>query len=91
MLRETKNPDGRYGGACIVTFLTSVLSDRIGKRSPIIIGGLTVSLIGLVMLFALPKDKGPIARYIGCLLVLIGGYPAIPGTLAWNCTSEAYR
>jgi len=43
------------------------------------------------MLFALPKDKGPIARYIGCLLVLIGGYPAIPGTLAWNCTLQACR
>lgn len=82
--------DDSYGGACIVTFITSVISDRIGKRSPIIICGLTVSLVGLIMLFALPKDKGPIARYIGCLLVLIGGYPAIPGTLAWNCKSIVY-
>jgi MFS family permease len=74
-----------YGAACILTFLTSLFADRIGRRSPVILVGLVVSLIGLVMLAALPKDRMAVARYIGCLLVLIGGYPAIPGTLAWNC------
>ena len=83
--------DPRYGAACVVTFLTSLISDRIGKRAPIIIAGLVVSLIGLCMLFALPKDQKPVARYIGCLLVLVGGYPAIPGTLAWNCEPRTRR
>ena len=49
------------------------------------IGSLTVSLVGLIMLAALPKDRNPLARYGGCLLVLCGGYPAIPAALAWNC------
>ena len=74
-----------YAVACVLTFATAVLSDRIGMRSPAILIGFSVGLIGLILLYCLPKDGMPQVRYFGCILFLSGTYCAFPGTLSWMC------
>ena len=74
-----------YAVACTLTFATGVLSDRIQKRSPGIIVGLTIALIGLILLYTLPKDRLAGVRYFGCVLFMSGAYCAFPGTLSWVC------
>ena len=74
-----------YAVACTLTFATGVLSDRIQKRSPGIIAGLTIALIGLILLYTLPKDRLAGVRYFGCVLFMSGAYCAFPGTLSWVC------
>lgn len=68
-----------YTVACICTLSTAYISDRIGKRHPMIIAGFSVALVGLVMLYALPKDRLPGVRYFACLVMMGGIYGAFPG------------
>lgn len=81
--------------ACTLTFATGILSDRSQKRSPSIIIGLTIALIGLILLYTLPKDRLANVRYFGCVLFMSGAYCAFPGTLSWVCeyprTSDRLR
>jgi MFS family permease len=79
-----------YAVACSLTFATGLLSDRIGKRSPAIIIGLSIALIGLILLYTLPKDRLAGVRYFGCVLFMSGAYSAFPGTLSWVCKSSSF-
>jgi uncharacterized membrane protein HdeD (DUF308 family) len=55
------------------------VSDRYKTRSPFIIVGFTVALIGLIVLYTMPKDRLAGVRYFGAILLMCGIYTAFPG------------
>jgi sugar phosphate permease len=77
-----------YTVACLCTLIAAYVSDRIGKRHPMVITGFSIALAGLVMLYKLPKDRMPGVRYFACLVMMGGIYMAFPGVITWNCKSK---
>lgn len=73
-----------YSAACVATFAAGVYSDRRQRRSDAVVAGFAVALAGLVLLYCLPKDRAPGARYFACCVLMSGIYSAFPGSLAWN-------
>lgn len=67
-----------YASACVFTLASGIYSDRRQVRSHMIVAGFTVALIGLVLLYALPKDRNPGARYVGAMLLMSGIYVSPP-------------
>lgn len=80
-----------YFTACLFTFLGSLYSDRMGRRFHMIFLGFTVALIGLVMLYCLPKKSIPGVRYFACIVLMTGIYVAFPGILTWNSNNAESR
>lgn len=56
-----------------------------------IVVGFSVALIGLILLYVLPKDRQPGARYAGCVILMSGIYMGFPGTLAWTSNNAESR
>ncbi|TFK52770.1 MFS general substrate transporter [Heliocybe sulcata] len=69
-----------YVFATIVLLVMAVWSDRIKKRSPFILAGLLMLLIGFAINIA-PAPMG--AKYFGTFFCVAGSYAAFPGVVAW--------
>jgi len=80
-----------YVSACLCTFAAGVYSDRKQRRCDMIITGFSVALIGLILLYTLPKDRIPGVRYFACIVLMSGIYMAFPGTLTWNSNNAETR
>ena len=58
----------------------AIWSDRIKKRYPFVLAGLTYILVG----FAINISDVPAgAKYFGTFLVVAGAYAGFPGVVAW--------
>lgn len=80
-----------YFAACLFTFLGSIYSDRMGRRYHMILAGFSVALVGLIMLYCLPKDRIPGVRFFACIVLMTGIYVAFPGILTWNSNNAETR
>jgi hypothetical protein len=63
------------------TDLTLQASDRTRKRGPFVATVFILSLIGWIILLTVLHNNH--ARYFGCILIVIGGYCAIPLIMSW--------
>ncbi|KAI0767792.1 MFS general substrate transporter [Fomes fomentarius] len=69
-----------YIVATVIVVVWGVWSDRIGRRSPFIIAGLSLCMVG----FAINIADLPIgAKYFGTFLIVTGGYAGFPAIAAW--------
>ncbi|KAJ3484973.1 hypothetical protein NLI96_g5276 [Meripilus lineatus] len=69
-----------YVCATIILLIFAVWSDRIQKRSPFILAGLVMCLIG----FSINISNAPIGvKYFGTFFCVSGSYAAFPGIIAW--------
>ncbi|KAK4160701.1 MFS general substrate transporter [Cladorrhinum sp. PSN259] len=73
-----------YITAAILAVLTAYLSDRVGKRSPFIIGCLFIMIIGFSMCIA---TDNPRVVYGGVFIATCAIYPAFPGVITWLCNN----
>ncbi|KAI0708284.1 MFS general substrate transporter [Earliella scabrosa] len=69
-----------YVIATITVILWGIWSDRLKKRSPFVLAGFSLSLIG----YAINLSPAPIsAKYFGTFLVVTGAYSGFPAIAAW--------
>jgi MFS family permease len=69
-----------YVFATIILLVFAHYSDKLGRRSPFILLGLTFLLVGFsINISAAP----PGAKYFGTFLVVAGSYASFPGVVAW--------
>lgn len=73
------------------TLASGIYSDRRQVRSHMIVVGFSVALVGLILLYVLPKDRNPGARYAGCVILMSGIYMGFPGTIAWTSNNAESR
>lgn len=67
-------------GTALVLITFAIWSDRIKMRSPFILAGLTMCLIG----FAINISDARIGvKYFGTFLCVSGSYAAFPGVVSW--------
>jgi MFS family permease len=73
-----------YALATILTFSTAVISEKVGRRAPFIIGAALVAIIGYCILLGNtdPTHK-PGVSYAGVFFAAAGIYPAVALTLSW--------
>ncbi|KAJ3551179.1 hypothetical protein NM688_g4859 [Phlebia brevispora] len=79
-----------YVAAFIVLIVFAVWSDRIRKRSPFVLAGLTMNLIG----FAINISNASMgAKYFGTYMCIAGSYSAFPGLVSWlgNNLAGSYK
>ncbi|OJA16047.1 hypothetical protein AZE42_05487 [Rhizopogon vesiculosus] len=79
-----------YVIATITLFVCAHYSDKLKTRSPFILAGLTMCLIGLsINISSAPSG----VKYFGTFFVVIGGYVAVPGLVSWlgNNLSGQYK
>ncbi|KAL6830172.1 major facilitator superfamily domain-containing protein [Trichoderma camerunense] len=73
-----------YVVAAILAVISAYFSDRVGKRSPFIIGFLLMMIIGFSMCIA---SSNPHVVYGGIFIVACAIYPAFPGVITWLCNN----
>lgn len=81
-----------YAVAFVTMYLLSSASDRTRKRGPFVATVFILSLVGWIILLTVHKNLH--ARYLGFILIVIGGYCAIPLIMSWvanNTGSESQR
>jgi len=79
-----------YAFATCVLLLFAHFSDKLKMRSPFILGGLTMLLIG----FSINISEAPRgAKYFGTFFCVAGSYASFPGVVAWlgNNLSGQYK
>lgn len=64
----------------IVLYIWALWSDRIQRRSPFILAGLTLCLIGYAINISNVRHG---VKYFGTFFVVTGSYAAFPGIVAW--------
>ncbi|KAK3386832.1 high-affinity nicotinic acid transporter [Podospora didyma] len=79
-----------YITAAILAVIVAYLSDRVGKRSPFIIGGLLMMVVGFSMCIS---TSNPRVVYGGVFIAACAIYPAFPGVITWlsNNLSGSYK
>ncbi|KAK4210588.1 major facilitator superfamily domain-containing protein [Rhypophila decipiens] len=79
-----------YITAAILAVIVAWISDRVGKRSPFIIGFLFMMLVGFSMCIA---TENPKVVYGGVFIAACAIYPAFPGVITWlsNNLSGSYK
>ncbi|KAL7894925.1 major facilitator superfamily domain-containing protein [Trichoderma sp. SZMC 28014] len=73
-----------YVVAAILAVITAWFSDRVGKRSPFIIGYLFMMILGYGMCIG---SSNPKVVYGGIFLVACAIYPSFPGNITWLCNN----
>ncbi|KAM0524847.1 hypothetical protein ACHAPE_000951 [Trichoderma viride] len=73
-----------YVVAAILAVVTAWFSDRVGKRSPFIIGFLFMMILGYGMCIG---SSNPKVVYGGIFLVACAIYPSFPGNITWLCNN----
>ncbi|KAI0649688.1 MFS general substrate transporter [Trametes meyenii] len=69
-----------YVFATLTLIVWAVWSDRIKKRYPFVLAGLTFCLVGFAINIS---DVAIGVKYFGTFLVVAGSYAAFPGVVAW--------
>ncbi|KAH0593209.1 hypothetical protein MHUMG1_08931 [Metarhizium humberi] len=79
-----------YITAAILAVIVAFCSDRVGKRSPFVIGFMCMMLVGFTMCLA---SSNPKVVYGGVFVAACAIYPAFPGIIAWlsNNLSGSYK
>ncbi|KAL2258466.1 hypothetical protein VTK26DRAFT_8214 [Humicola hyalothermophila] len=72
-----------YITAAILAVIVAYFSDRIGKRSPFILGPFLMMIIGFSMCIATDPTVHPKVWYGGVFVAACGIYPAFPGVISW--------
>ncbi|EAQ91529.1 hypothetical protein CHGG_03464 [Chaetomium globosum CBS 148.51] len=72
-----------YITAAILAVVAADFSDRVGKRSPFIVGFLLVMAVGFSMCIATDPKEQPRVVYAGVFVAACAIYPAFPGVIAW--------
>ncbi|KAJ4303953.1 hypothetical protein N0V88_001554 [Collariella sp. IMI 366227] len=72
-----------YITAAILAVAAAWCSDRIGKRSPFVIGFLLMMAVGFSMAIATDPLIHPKVVYGGVFIAACGIYPAFPGVITW--------
>ncbi|KAK6364463.1 hypothetical protein LTS17_012228 [Exophiala oligosperma] len=67
--------------------IVSRLSDKTGVRSPFIMGGSVLVIIGYAIQLGSQKSSG--AKYAGTFFVAVGAYPSMPLYLSWLTNNSA--
>ncbi|KAF3764268.1 MFS general substrate transporter [Cryphonectria parasitica EP155] len=82
-----------YVTAAILAVVFAYISDRVGKRSPFIIGFLCVMVVGFSMCIATDPSEKPGVVYAGVFLIACAIYPSFPGNIAWlsNNLAGSYK
>ena len=63
-----------------MVFIFSYFSDKYKRRSPFILAGLTMCLIGFSINIS---DTKPGVKYFGTFFCVAGSYAAFPGVISW--------
>lgn len=82
-----------YVTAAVLAVVFAWLSDRLGRRSPFIVGFLCVMVVGFAMCIATdPRDR-PGVVYAGVFIIACAIYPSFPGNIAWlsNNLAGSYK
>jgi len=69
-----------YAIATILTVLLALLSQKLGRRAPLILGSSSVAILGYILLLSDPR---PGVSYLGTIFAAAGIYPSVALTLAW--------
>ncbi|KAG0702235.1 MFS general substrate transporter [Suillus ampliporus] len=79
-----------YVAATITLFVFAYYSDKLKMRSPFILAGLTMCLIGFSINISTAPDG---VKYFGTFLIVMGSYAAFPGVVSWlgNNLSGQYK
>ncbi|WDK21992.1 major facilitator superfamily transporter [Colletotrichum graminicola] len=79
-----------YITAAILAVIVAYLSDKLGKRSPFIVGFLCMMIAGFSMCIS---SSNPKVVYGGVFIAACGIYPAFPGVISWlsNNLSGSYK
>ncbi|KHO00479.1 high-affinity nicotinic acid transporter [Metarhizium album ARSEF 1941] len=79
-----------YITAAVLAVVVAFCSDRVGKRSPFVIGFMAMMLVGFTMCIA---SGNPRVVYGGVFVAACAIYPAFPGIIAWlsNNLSGSYK
>jgi MFS family permease len=72
-----------YITAAIFAVIAAYFSDKVGKRSPFILGFLLVMVVGFSMSIATDPKEKPGVVYAGVFIAACAIYPAFPGVIAW--------
>lgn len=82
-----------YVTAAILAVIFAYVSDRVGKRSPFIIGLLCVMIVGFAMCISVDPRESPRVVYGGVFLAACAIYPAFPGVISWlsNNLAGSYK
>ncbi|KAJ8596851.1 MFS general substrate transporter [Rhizopogon salebrosus TDB-379] len=79
-----------YATATMILFVFAYYSDKLKMRSPFILAGLVMCLIG----FSINISTAPNGvKYFGTFFIVIGSYAAFPGVVSWlgNNLSGQYK
>ncbi len=72
-----------YITAAILAVVAAYFSDRVGKRSPFIIGFLLMMAVGFSMCIGTNPKEHPRVVYGGVFIAACAIYPAFPGVITW--------
>ncbi|KAM0493156.1 hypothetical protein ACHAPB_008560 [Verticillium nonalfalfae] len=75
-----------YITAAILAVIIAYISDKVGKRSPFIVGFLCVMIVGFSMCLA---SANPRVVYAGVFIAACAIYPAFPGVITWLANNLA--
>ena len=75
-----------YIVAAILAVIVAYISDRVGKRSPFILGFLLMMIVGFSMCIS---TSNPRVVYAGVFIAACAIYPAFPGVISWLCNNLA--
>ncbi|EHK22573.1 uncharacterized protein TRIVIDRAFT_191312 [Trichoderma virens Gv29-8] len=73
-----------YVTAAVLAVVSAYFSDRVGRRSPFIIGFLLMMIVGFSICIA---STNPHAVYGGIFIAACAIYPAFPGVITWLCNN----
>lgn len=82
-----------YVTAAVLAVVFAWLSDRLGRRSPFILGFLCVMIVGFAMCIATDPRERPGVVYAGVFIIACSIYPSFPGNIAWlsNNLAGSYK
>ncbi|PGH15077.1 hypothetical protein AJ79_02603 [Helicocarpus griseus UAMH5409] len=69
--------------AAILAIGSALLSDRQGKRSPLLLFHMVCIIIGYIIVIAATGRGVPGVVYFGTFVIVAGIYPALPGNITW--------
>ncbi|KAK2026761.1 major facilitator superfamily transporter [Colletotrichum zoysiae] len=79
-----------YITAAVLAVIVAYFSDKLGKRSPFIVGFLCIMIVGFSMCIS---SSNPKVVYAGVFIAACAIYPAFPGIISWlsNNLSGSYK
>lgn len=82
-----------YVTACAVSVAVSFYSDRHRRRSPFILTGLFVVLVGFIICIAASSREAHGAVYAGIFIATCAMYPTVAGMITWlsNNLAGSYK